>query len=177
MKEYTLHLNDGNTIKTKINNNEYFLDGTYKKAKVLESNGAKDLYSYETRVARITRNGDFIRLWDGYSLTTMKHINQFCRMFGLKGYSATEWRKLPVNKSNKKKWIFEIIVFNENGKTKKTYQYEEKQRLSAVNKASNYLSSIIMRYRYIDEWTKRCINEKESDIMQLEGAQIIYKEV
>lgn len=54
------------------------MDGTRKsfcgKAKVIEhDNGDICLISYSTLVARI-HNGNFEKLWDGYSATTMRHI-------------------------------------------------------------------------------------------------------
>ena len=50
----------------------------YGKAKVIEEdNGEKVLQSYNTRVCRITSSGEFVRMWSGYSVTTMRHINNF----------------------------------------------------------------------------------------------------
>lgn len=43
----------------------------YGKARVVEDRGIKTLYSYNTAVCKINRNGKFIRLWAGYSATTM----------------------------------------------------------------------------------------------------------
>lgn len=40
------------------------------------------LQSYYTKVAEI-RDGKFIKLWDGYSKTTHKHIDAFRRYYGL----------------------------------------------------------------------------------------------
>ena len=50
----------------------------YGKAKVIEKdNGEKVLQSYNTEVCKISSNGEFVRLWDGYSVTTMRHVNSF----------------------------------------------------------------------------------------------------
>lgn len=58
----------------------------YGKAKVIENdNGEKVLRSYNTEVCKITNGGEFVRLWSGYSYTTMRHINSFLRFFGIAG--------------------------------------------------------------------------------------------
>ena len=44
-----------------------------------------------TDVARIDAQGRFIRLWNGYSVTTMNHINSFRIMYGLEPISKQEW--------------------------------------------------------------------------------------
>ena len=56
----------------------------YGKARVTEyPDGEKVLCSYSTNVAKITPDGVFIRLWDGYSLTTNRHIKSFCAFYGV----------------------------------------------------------------------------------------------
>ena len=68
----------------------------YKKAMVIEAdNGDIELRSYETIVARI-RNGNFERLWSGYSATTMNHINSFLDAFGIEGGGKAWWTNLEV---------------------------------------------------------------------------------
>ena len=77
---------------TPTNNRKSF----YGKAKVIEKeNGDIELRSYETIVARI-RNGKFERLWDGYSATTMNHINSFLDAFGIDGGGKAWWIALDV---------------------------------------------------------------------------------
>lgn len=77
---------------TPTNNRKSF----YGKAKVIEKdNGDIELRSYETIVARI-RNGKFERLWDGYSATTMNHINSFLDTFGINGGGKAWWIALEV---------------------------------------------------------------------------------
>lgn len=67
----------------------------YGKAMVsFSSTGAKTLYSYGTPIAVIDHDGQFIKLWRGYSATTMKHINSFRETFGLSKFSKSEWEKL-----------------------------------------------------------------------------------
>ena len=68
----------------------------YGKAKVTDyGNGFSVLTSYKTEVAAI-RNGRPIRLWDGYSATTMKHVNEFFLQNGINSHGKREWDKMPV---------------------------------------------------------------------------------
>lgn len=68
----------------------------YGKAHVIEKDGEKILLSYETEVCKIDRQGNFIKLWDGYSQTTMRHINSFLYLFDIKGGGKAWWDKLEV---------------------------------------------------------------------------------
>ena len=75
------------------------LDGRksfYGKANVRVENGEKTLISYSTAVCRIDGDGNFIRLWDGWSATTARHINSFRMENGLGAISKAEWMKLDV---------------------------------------------------------------------------------
>ena len=56
--------------------------------------GSHTLYSYETPILRINADGSFDRLWDGYSTTTMKHINSFCVRYGINGGGKKWWNAL-----------------------------------------------------------------------------------
>ena len=77
---------------TPINNRKSF----YGKAEAIEqNNGDIELRSYNTIVARI-RNGKFERLWSGYSMTTMNHINAFLSAFGISGGGKAWWDSLEV---------------------------------------------------------------------------------
>lgn len=63
----------------------------YGKAKVIEKdNGETVLQSYNTEVCKITSGGEFVRLWSGYSVTTMRHINSFLQLVGIAG-GGKEW--------------------------------------------------------------------------------------
>ena len=69
----------------------------YGKAKVLENGAKYTLYSYETPVIEYNKKtGEIERLWDGYSLTTMRHVNSFLRHFYLKGGGKKWWDSLAV---------------------------------------------------------------------------------
>lgn len=88
MKIYDLPVMDGRT------------KSFYGKAKVIEKdNGEKVLQSYTTEVCKIGSNGEFVRLWDGYSVTTMRHINSFLSFFGIPGGGKAWWNSQPVEKS------------------------------------------------------------------------------
>lgn len=68
----------------------------YGKAQVItHDNGDIELKSYNTIVARI-RNGNFERLWDGYSATTMNHVNSFLDTFGISGGGKAWWTAQEV---------------------------------------------------------------------------------
>ena len=69
--------------------NRYYLEpkGSQKsfggKAIVEEyENGDKVLLSYLTPVLKQTKDGKLIRLWDGYSATTGKHVKAFAGITG-----------------------------------------------------------------------------------------------
>lgn len=68
----------------------------YGKAEVIaHENGDIELRSYNTIVARI-RNGNFERLWSGYSATTMNHVNAFLDAFKIKGGGKAWWMAQEV---------------------------------------------------------------------------------
>lgn len=63
----------------------------YNKAEVLEQFGYNHLKSYETIVCILSEDGYFIKLWDDYSVTTMRHINSFLEHFGYSKYGGKKW--------------------------------------------------------------------------------------
>lgn len=64
----------------------------YGKARVIEKdNGEKVLQSYNTEVCKITSGGQFVRLWSGYSATTMRHVNSFLDLVGIAGGGKAWW--------------------------------------------------------------------------------------
>lgn len=68
----------------------------YGKANVIETDGETLLQSYDTIVCKIDKSGEFVRMWEGYSATTMRHINAFIEMFGIPGGGKTWWDMQPV---------------------------------------------------------------------------------
>lgn len=72
----------------------------YGKAKVKElDNGEKVLQSYNTDVCKITSSGAVVKLWSGYSSTTMRHVNSFLSFFGLTGGGKSWWDSLECGKA------------------------------------------------------------------------------
>ena len=80
----------------------------YGKAKVIEDGAEKSLKSYETSVCKIDESGDFKRLWGGYSRTTINHVNDFRRLFGLPALSKKEWEALPCGNDSGEKFKCEF---------------------------------------------------------------------
>lgn len=68
----------------------------YGKAKVIETDGETLLQSYDTTVCKIDKSGEFVRMWSGYSATTMRHINAFIEKFGISGGGKKWWDALPM---------------------------------------------------------------------------------
>ena len=66
----------------------------YGKATVIEERGVKKLQSYDTIVCNINKKGEFVKLWDGYSATTMRHINSFNKLFDIAGGGKKWWEDL-----------------------------------------------------------------------------------
>ena len=56
------------------------------------------LYSYGTKICAFVpgkrNNTVFVKYWNGYSATTMKHINSFCAQNGHHGYNKKDWEAL-----------------------------------------------------------------------------------
>ena len=51
----------------------------YGKAKVLiEDDGTETLYSYDTPIIKRLVSGELVKLWDGWTATTGRHIHAFC---------------------------------------------------------------------------------------------------
>lgn len=82
-------------IKDACKRGSFQLEGFNNKAIVTKNSETGTLYglrSYRTNVcAYDTATCVFFKLWDGYSATTMKHINIFRNYFGLPKLSKREW--------------------------------------------------------------------------------------
>ena len=74
----------------KRDNNAFTLDGFNNRALVIPTEHGYKLKSYYTEVAEIV-DGAFVKTWDGYSVTTMKHVNAFREHFGFARMSKREW--------------------------------------------------------------------------------------
>ena len=95
---------------------EFYLEATiqksyYKKAKIMvDDKNIKWLKSYNTIVAKIDGN-KLIKLWNGYSKTTLRHIKDFCKMYNI-FFEGTKkaWLNLPYYGDNKSK--YKVIFWN-----------------------------------------------------------------
>ena len=68
----------------------------------VRNDGTVVLFSYETKIAKITPNGSLVRLC-GYdrecsSQTTMRHLASFCVTNGLPKITKKEWNSMPVSR-------------------------------------------------------------------------------
>lgn len=61
---------------------------------VCYTNGRKDLVSYRTIVCRLMPDGDFVRKWNSYSATTMRHVNLFRQMIGMPNLNKKSWTQM-----------------------------------------------------------------------------------
>lgn len=67
----------------------------YKKAYVLKDGENLYLQSYNTIVCGLVE-GKFVRYWDGYSHTTLNHVNDFRIQHGLNRLCKKDWNKIHV---------------------------------------------------------------------------------
>lgn len=60
---------------------------------IVEDNGTETLYSYQTPIIKRLISGELVKLWDGWSATTGRHIKAFC------GLSKKEYDALPMEEN------------------------------------------------------------------------------
>jgi len=76
---------------------EIVLDGFNKRASIKKAGSVYTLTSYTTNVISFdTETGEIKKLWHGYSVTTLKHINIFLNFFGIPGISKRDWIELET---------------------------------------------------------------------------------
>ena len=69
----------------------------YNKATVnVYNNDEIELKSYNTIVCRI-KNGKLYRTWNGYSITTMRHVNAFLNAYGMETINKKQWEQLEIS--------------------------------------------------------------------------------
>ena len=80
----------------------------YGKAKVIECKTGLYLLSYNTLVCFYSyHDGTFIKMWDDYSATTMRHINVFMQFIGLGNLGGKKW--WTSLECDKKYFPFDIV--------------------------------------------------------------------
>ena len=79
----------------------------YGKAIITTANGNTILTSYTTDVCYIDKAGKIHKLWNGYSATTMRHINEFLRQNNIEGGGKKWWDNLPTEEYNP---IIDLII-------------------------------------------------------------------
>lgn len=109
------------------NNLKATLQGSYYgKAKIITQNNIVYLKSYETIVCAYDQeNNIFIRFWSGYSITIMKHINDFRKLFGLSGMSKKEWLNYPCDGDNEQ--LYRMVISNGFFESKSTALFTDKE--------------------------------------------------
>ena len=129
MYDFYLTMEENNYYKRGENTNFKTIDGEkvieifdlpatrqksyYGKAKVITTEKARYLLSYNTIICRLSFGGEFRKLWDGWSATTAKHINDFMifTRFG-NGFTKKEWENLDCY--NYTGVIYNYSDFNKN---------------------------------------------------------------
>lgn len=84
------------TNKEKQTEGYTFLSGCNYRAMVKRERYGTVLTSYKTDVCMIDNSGKFVKLWDGYSATTIKHVNMFRKIHGLARINKRKWIELNV---------------------------------------------------------------------------------
>lgn len=93
--------------KNAIKLNATYQKDYYGKAYIIPSDdGGAALKSYETLVCKIDSDGNFTRLWNGYSRTTMNHINDFRKLYDLPALNKAAWMATPCE--NKERYQVEF---------------------------------------------------------------------
>ena len=81
----------------KAENNGYALDGFGGRALIIPEGDKLILRSYYTNVCEFDlKTEKFTKTWNGFSVTTLKHINIFRRFLALNTLSKREWIELEV---------------------------------------------------------------------------------
>jgi len=89
-----------NELRADVKRRGGVLGGTNNRATVSFNDGTYTLTSYYTVVCRYNpATNTFIKLWGGYSATTIKHINLFLDTFNKRRFNKHDWISLDCNKA------------------------------------------------------------------------------
>ena len=81
-----------------IKGNVSILANSNNRAVVIDTPDKVFLQSYDTLIIELEKaTGAMIKLWGGYSATTMKHINEFLNLNNRRSMNKKEWTALTVN--------------------------------------------------------------------------------
>ena len=64
----------------------------------IDADGGETLYSYGTPILTRTAAGELVKLWDGWTATTGRHIAAFCGL-NKTGFTALEYQGKPTTGS------------------------------------------------------------------------------
>ena len=79
----------------------------YGKAYIItDGYGTQTLYSYSTPVLSIDAHRNVSRHWHGYSVTTMRHVDEFMRQRGFDPCGKSWWDAQPVREYNGVRFYF-----------------------------------------------------------------------
>lgn len=65
---------------------------------IVEDNGTETLYSYNTPIIKRLVSGELVKLWDGWTATTGRHIQAFCGL-NKAGFMGLEHKPTPQEKA------------------------------------------------------------------------------
>lgn len=83
----------------------------YKKATIITNGDTITLHSYDTDVCSYNlKTHTFKKLWNGYSRTTMEHINEFCNQYDLATFNKKQWDAYPCDNKEKYKVIANHVL-------------------------------------------------------------------
>lgn len=65
---------------------------------ILETEEGHVIFDYGTPVLAVDSLGKYRRLWDGWSITTQRHINKALATLAMDGISKSDWYEMPVER-------------------------------------------------------------------------------
>lgn len=118
----------------------------YGKAHVREENGEVILRSYNTDVCKIDSKGNFRKLWNGYSKTTLSHVIAFCDEYGIACDGTKKWWTGLQNEGGKSE---QYVVIQTNG----LFEHKTQVVFDDYYDAEEYANTLGNRfwYAYVDE--------------------------
>ena len=109
----------------------------YGKDHYYEYENAVYLRSYGTTVCRII-DGEFQRLWSGFSKTTLNHVNDFRKLYGMEPLNKKGWLSIPCDGER-----YRVTTTNIVGYTRRFGQI-----FSSYDEAENFIYKLQERNPY-----------------------------